>query len=1117
MAGSNDFTGQNIQDTYQRVLQISSSGELADGTGSLVPLLEVTASHAISASHEITKEVSSSYAETASMASDSFIVQGNITASGNISASGNIFGSTGSFDYLESDRIIGHTGDANTGIQFGNDTTIINSNGVQVAKFRATAGTILGHENYRTSISGSEIELSGSITASGNISASGTIIANKLEADQLVSRVGDANTGLQFGSDTVQIEGNDVIIANFTSTQIQLNKPITSNITASGTISGSGRIDATAVHADTNFRLKDSGGTSRHFIAGPEASTVTNNSVQLGNAFFTDGISFINPITSSADISSSGNLHVSSSITFGDGVAQIIGPGNNDYLQLSNDDVSIFINGAEVINVDNDSINLNASNHNIDVKITHDNGVNAFQSDASANRVKLRDFVTIGSGSAPNADPNALYVSGSQFNSSHITASGDISASGTIKSDRFQYGDNSTYIDFNEAGENTIRFAPNGTKAIDISSALIHINPLNTPGMDFRVDGASDNLIIADAELEKVAIGTATGPQNAKLHVEGNLKVTAQITASNNISASGHISSSGASFDGSLTVGAPGGVAGNSVTFHGEGAGNNVSFNLLDNNAFMLTDNTKLGLGNHSSVGTADLEISHNGTDNLIESKTGNLIISASTTSRRIEFVGQISASGNISASGDVTANNYFMKDHIAIAESSDRIAFGFENDTAILIGKSGNPTEIKGDVTASGDISSSGLIFGNEVFVKDVRVRFNDNVLDVANKGINSFGPITGSSHISASGLIQATNGFYAGASARFIETSTNNTQIARNDGGGLTSHQIKATTTNTSDLNVGGNITASGIISSSGDLSVTGKSFFGSHITSSGIISSSGNILTSGDIIALGNISTTASASFQVLEIEDRIVHSADTETRMRFSSDTITFDVGGTSAMLTIAESSQDVVTIGNGNDVDFKVRTANDDNVIFTQGSTDRVGIGTLTPSSKLSVAGDMTVHGNVTSSSIISGSQKVLSHEYHYCYHTTADDFKGDIVRFGTGPAGDVGNLVAGKLYCYQADDHWELADADSSGLATGMLGICVADGTAEFLIKGFAASALYTSLDTAGPIFISATAGGFTATAPASSNQYVRVVGYCTNATSRAIFFDPDKTWVKRS
>jgi len=36
MAGPNNFTGQNIQDTYQRVLQISSSSEITDGTGSLV-------------------------------------------------------------------------------------------------------------------------------------------------------------------------------------------------------------------------------------------------------------------------------------------------------------------------------------------------------------------------------------------------------------------------------------------------------------------------------------------------------------------------------------------------------------------------------------------------------------------------------------------------------------------------------------------------------------------------------------------------------------------------------------------------------------------------------------------------------------------------------------------------------------------------------------------------------------------------------------------------------------------------------------------------------------------------------------------------------------------------
>ena len=38
-----NLTGQNIQDTYQRVLQIGSGGTVFDATGSLPPVLQVTA------------------------------------------------------------------------------------------------------------------------------------------------------------------------------------------------------------------------------------------------------------------------------------------------------------------------------------------------------------------------------------------------------------------------------------------------------------------------------------------------------------------------------------------------------------------------------------------------------------------------------------------------------------------------------------------------------------------------------------------------------------------------------------------------------------------------------------------------------------------------------------------------------------------------------------------------------------------------------------------------------------------------------------------------------------------------------------------------------------------
>jgi hypothetical protein len=61
-----------------------------------------------------------------------------------------------------------------------------------------------------------------------------------------------------------------------------------------------------------------------------------------------------------------------------------------------------------------------------------------------------------------------------------------------------------------------------------------------------------------------------------------------------------------------------------------------------------------------------------------------------------------ITASGNISASGRVQGNQIYMSNHVAVMESGDSIAFGFENLTPIIIGKSGNPTKILGHVTAS-------------------------------------------------------------------------------------------------------------------------------------------------------------------------------------------------------------------------------------------------------------------------------------------------------------------------------------------------------------------------------------------------------------------------------
>ena len=92
-----DLTGLNIQDTYQRLLQRSGSGDITDGTGSLfIPptaSFAISASYAVSASHEIIKEISSSHADIADgLTGQPSIHVTNITASGNISSSGEIIG-----------------------------------------------------------------------------------------------------------------------------------------------------------------------------------------------------------------------------------------------------------------------------------------------------------------------------------------------------------------------------------------------------------------------------------------------------------------------------------------------------------------------------------------------------------------------------------------------------------------------------------------------------------------------------------------------------------------------------------------------------------------------------------------------------------------------------------------------------------------------------------------------------------------------------------------------------------------------------------------------------------------------------------------------------------------
>ena len=208
-------TGLNVDNHITASGNISASGNII-GTN----LIANSASFSTRVTLNDAKVTNSDQDLSALAITGSDVIFNHITASGNISSSGDIL--------AKSFRVQGKTAisynTSNTRIIYGQN----NQN------FRARGATILLGEDTTQHI-----------TASGNISASGTIVANKIESDRLFSHVGDANTGIQLGSDTVNIEANDVIIGKFTSNKIELNQPVT----ASGNISSSGDVYASDYYA----------------------------------------------------------------------------------------------------------------------------------------------------------------------------------------------------------------------------------------------------------------------------------------------------------------------------------------------------------------------------------------------------------------------------------------------------------------------------------------------------------------------------------------------------------------------------------------------------------------------------------------------------------------------------------------------------------------------------------------------------------------------------------------------------------------------------------------------------------------------------------------------------
>ena len=102
----------------------------------------------------------------------------------------------------------------------------------------------------------------------------------------------------------------------------------------------------------------------------------------------------------------------------------------------------------------------------------------------------------------------------------------------------------------------------------------------------------------------------------------------------------------------------------------GNSTGVNIGFNVSNNDMLKLGDNTILGVGGGNSAGTSDLEIVHDGTDTIMNNKTGRLVV---TSSNALDIqASDTSFSGDVSGSGTGSFVSLNIKDQGVLKASID-------------------------------------------------------------------------------------------------------------------------------------------------------------------------------------------------------------------------------------------------------------------------------------------------------------------------------------------------------------------------------------------------------------------------------------------------------------
>ena len=176
---------------------------------------------------------------------------------------------------------------------------------------------------------------------------------------------------------------------------------------------------------------------------------------------------------------------------------------------------------------------------------------------------------------------------------------------------------------------------------------------------------------------------------------------------------------------------------------------------------------------------------------------------------------------------------------------------------------------------------------------------------------------------------------------------------------------------------LTVGGTVTAQEFHTEFVSASIvfqSGSTKFGD--TTDDIHSFTGSLNVTGSLGVTGNLTISAGhIETDQIYLADKILHSGDSDTYIAFEDNTHRYFSAGeemikfNSSLITLNEA---------GGNNDIRIKGNSDNNLFYSDGSADKIGIGTITPDEKLTVEGNISASGNFIGSDITGSSLNLSS-------------------------------------------------------------------------------------------------------------------------------------------